>query len=221
MNSNIEHIGLIGFSVRIPIIDQISRWDFEEYRKCLLVPTSELPVSFDEDIWPRFEDESKLLKWLGDSWEPEENGLSLVVNIPARAILRAKGTFVDRNAPILIAVTAFQNDIAFMDSEFGDMFDSYDSGSLLFIVVNSWRLLGYDVIDRNGTSVLVNCGLGCSWPSGVTANKKTIYAQQINEFGLFRESFEALDFITEFKSKISDHPPRYAVAIWATEAPER
>lgn len=188
----------LGFQLRSPTT-KLVLWDGARREKYLLREEIVRPLSVDEAVWPRLEDERLSSVIFSDPGEPP-NGLSL-------HFIKDAIPMIPKDAAALLGITAPASDAERLRTR-----HKIEPSSSKFVDLSArgFNHLGYDVADAWLTSGLMNCG----YTPDTKIELAGRFLNAINQHGLFSSFGEAAQFRLECDKRIPSHAPFTVFGLW-------
>jgi hypothetical protein len=213
---------LLGFDLlRDPERSAWPKWDYQTRERYLLRPEIEWPISVDRLICPSifqpdpirsetglFQPLNRFAKALVSAVEqddPPEDEFNLIGywrNLFQMQKWLATRPELTHSARFGVCISVFVDE----NSPHNDWWDALGSG--ISHPPSEYLSLGFDVADKDQTSILSNCGRGAA---EIDADRKK-WAATINDFGLFADNHSAAEF-RDAHSQVADHSPAYIYEI--------
>lgn len=204
---------LLGFDIRLMPEDYVEiRWSQDVRDIFLLRPEIKWPLSVDLSVWPSF------FRYWKDSFSFIERINIIPVDFRQQALdlwsslERMKDYFFKEGKPaqngLMIAIVLETQQKTLLTNEYwGAVLDPILP---INMIPTEWLCLGYDVADQYMLSGLSNCGYNVSEKLIL---QKT-WATRLNEYGLFKNLEDAIEFTTLSEQRVPAHAPFYVYSLY-------
>ena len=196
----------------------------------LLTPETRWPLSIDQMLWPSIfyypvyvdgkeylwgsmNDEFTRAKQMvleAHHWQHEALGLWQDLSLMKRFFSRY---YLGKKDGVIVAVALYSGTL---EPRAPDWNKDYWSAVLSDGLINkeipsSFKLLGYDVADHTMTSGLVNCG----YSKKELGDLKKLWPNKLNEYGLFPNLDDAVEYIEVCDRRVVEHAPFFAYGLYS------
>jgi hypothetical protein len=188
---------VVGFGLRVLATTPVEGWNVERKHQALLNPEVRRPLSASDSLWPNLDE--RLSDLLYDRYEvPGSRApigwLSLVELLEA-----ARGMGIDRREGTVVAVAS-------RVLHWKRLRRAVPSR-----VSPNWRELGWDVVAESGHGALCDFGFQAGPP---TAEQRERWRLGLNEWHLFKDEADAMDFAAWRSRTMADHGPFFALKLF-------
>jgi hypothetical protein len=195
----------LGYDLRLPIQNDSLVIPSYLEEQCLV--SKRIQLSGDPNVWPNTLDVANLI--YGHIWILS-NPLGLANNINI-LIKNCRDRGIDTDEMVAVALTCFEENFIALNERYGtgwlgELVVSEDE-----LKISGWDFVGFDILDLNG---LISGLSGCGYKPSSKHELQAIFADALNDVGLFDSSLSALRFANVRALQIPQHAPFTIVGIW-------